>query len=158
MTTSHSSWDDRVLPLWSERVIVAMPAIHALASAEVVHWSELAGEHFLIPQQGAGRELERMLIANLDDYGPQHILRQECGLDRLLGLVAAEHGVIFMLEGATGVRHEGVVYREVHDGDGPIRLNFAAYWRHSNPNPTLVPFVSMLKERYPDLSGASDPD
>jgi hypothetical protein len=28
-----------------------------------------------------------------------------------------------------------------------------AYWRQSNCNPTLEPFLKLLRERYPDLSG-----
>jgi hypothetical protein len=57
-----------------------------------------------------------------------------------------------MLEGATGVRYDGVVYREVCDDDGPTRLKFMAYCREANGNPTLCPFLAMLRERYPDLS------
>jgi hypothetical protein len=49
-----------------------------------------------------------------------------------------------------------VVYREVHDNDGPTRLGFAAYWRGSNVNPTLTPFVTMLRERFPDLIAAQE--
>jgi DNA-binding transcriptional LysR family regulator len=30
MTVCRPSWDDRVLPLWSERVIVALPEHHSL--------------------------------------------------------------------------------------------------------------------------------
>jgi hypothetical protein len=50
-----------------------------------------------------------------------------------------------------------VTYREIHDVDGPTRLNFAAYWREANGNPTLGSFLKMLLERYPDLSGAPMP-
>jgi hypothetical protein len=57
-----------------------------------------------------------------------------------------------MLEGATGMCYDGVVYREVCDVDGPTRLNFVAYWREANGNPTLGPFLAMLRERYPDLA------
>jgi hypothetical protein len=60
-----------------------------------------------------------------------------------------------MLEGATGARYDGVVYREVHDHDGPTRFNFAAYWREANRNPTVQPFLDILRERYPDLSAAA---
>jgi DNA-binding transcriptional LysR family regulator len=73
-------------------------------------------------------------------------------LDRLLSLVAAEYGVLLMLEGATGVHHDDVVFREVQDSEGPTRLDFAAYWRQSNENPTLTPFLALLRRRYPDLS------
>ncbi len=81
-------------------------------------------------------------------------MHQDSGLDRLLSLVSAEYGALLMLEGATGIRYEGVTYREVHDDDGPTRLKFLAYWRHSNSNPTLTPFLAMLRQRYPDLSVA----
>lgn len=158
MTMCRSAWDGRVLPLWSERVIIALYERHPLAKKEVIHWSELAAEPILIPQHGLGPELERLLIAKLGDYGPQRILHQESGLDRLLSLVSAEYGALLMLEGATGVHYEGVTYREVRDEDGPTRLNFAAYWRQSNGNPTLTPFLAMLRQRYPDLSAARSGD
>ena len=89
MTTGRSGWDDRTLPLWSERVIAAVHANHTLSNKDVVHWPELAGEPLLIPQYGPGPELERLLIAQLGDYGLQRVIRQELGLDRLLSLAAA---------------------------------------------------------------------
>jgi DNA-binding transcriptional LysR family regulator len=152
MTTCRPSWDDRVLPLWSERVIVALPEHQPLGERGVVHWPELSNERLLIPQRGPGPELEGLLTARLHGRGPLRILHQDAGLDRLLSLVGAGYGTLLMLEGATGARYDGVVYREVHDDDGPTRLNFMAYWRQANSNPTLDPFLGMLRERYPDLS------
>jgi hypothetical protein len=49
-------------------------------------------------------------------------------------LVSADYRALLMLEGATGMRYDGVVYREVCDGDGPTRLNFMACWREANGN------------------------
>jgi hypothetical protein len=57
------------------------------------------------------------------------------------------------IEGGTGLKHEGVVYREIQESTEPTRLGFMAYWRQSNCNPTLEPFLKLLRERYPDLSG-----
>lgn len=158
MTASRSGWDDRLLPLWSERVIVALHDRHPLSQKDLVRWADLAGETFLIPHGGPGPELERMLVSRLGSYGPQQVLRQEAALDRLLSLVAAEYGTLLMLEGGTGIRYENVVYREVHDDEGPTRLDFTAYWRQSNGNPTLAPFLALLLQRYPDLSGARPSD
>ncbi|MFG1420017.1 LysR family transcriptional regulator [Xanthobacter sp. V0B-10] len=152
MTATRSGWDDRALPLWSERVIVALHDGHPLAAKQVIYWPELTGETVIIPHSGTGPELERLLRAKLGDCSLGRFLHQESGLDRLLSLVSAEFGVLPMLEGATGVRFDNVTYREVHDTDGPTRLNFAAYWRQSNGNPTLTPFIAMLRQRYPDLS------
>lgn len=158
MTTSRHGWDDRTLPLWSETIIIALHADHPLSKQAVIRWQELAGEPLLIPQHGPGPELERLLITKLSDFGPQRLSYQDSGLDRLLSLVAAEYGGLLMLEGATGLQYEGVTYHEVHDEDGPTRLNFMAYWRQSNRNPTLPPFLSLLRQRYPDLSGVRTSD
>ena len=37
MTTCYPSWDDRTLPLWSERAIVALPEQHPLGTRGVIH-------------------------------------------------------------------------------------------------------------------------
>lgn len=153
-----SGWNDRAQPLWSERVIIAVPDRHQLAERGAIHWPELARERILLPQNGPGQELERLLTAKLNSLGSQSILHQATGLDQLLSLVDAGYGVLLMLEGATGFRYEGVLYREVHDDDGPTRLNLAAYWRQANANPTLAPFLELLRERYPDLSTESTRD
>jgi DNA-binding transcriptional LysR family regulator len=152
MTSVPSGWSDRTLPLWSERVIVAIHEHHPLEGNDVIRWSDLAGESVLVPHHGPGPELERLLRAKLGASGRERLLHQEAGLDRLLSLVSAEFGILLMLEGATGIRMEGVRYHEVHDFDGPTRLNFNAYWRQSNGNPTLTPFIRTLRQRYPDLS------
>lgn len=154
MTTSRAGWGDGVLPLWSERVIIALHAQHPLLKADAVRWADLAAETILIPHNGPGPELERLLISRLRDFSAQHILRQEAGLDRLLSLVAAGYGALLMLEGGTGIRRENVTYREVHEEYGPSRIAFSAYWREANENPTLASFLTMLRQRYPDLRRA----
>lgn len=156
MTASRSKWDDRVLPLWSERVIAALHDRHPLSKKDLVRWADLAGETILIPHNGP--ELERLLVSRLGSYGAQRVLRQEAARDRLLSLVAAEYGALLMLEGGTGTRYENVVYREVHDDEGPTRLDFTVYWRQCNGNPTITPFLALLRQRYPDFSGARPSD
>jgi DNA-binding transcriptional LysR family regulator len=127
MTVCRPGWDDRVLPLWSERVIIALPEHHSLGGHDVLHWPELSSERMLFSRHGPSPELERLLATKLHGSGPQHVLHQDAGLDRLLNLVSTGYGALLMLEGATGVRYDGVVYREVHDEEGPTRLNFMAY-------------------------------
>jgi DNA-binding transcriptional LysR family regulator len=158
MTTCPAGWDDRMLPLWCERVVVALPEFHSLCGHDVVFWPDLSDERVLLPQNGPGAELGRLLVAKLHDSAPQHVLYQDAALDRLLSLVSAGHGILLMLEGGTGVRHDGVTYRGISDDRGPSKLNFMAYWREANSNPTLGPFLAMLRERYPDLSATPPPD
>jgi DNA-binding transcriptional LysR family regulator len=154
MTNFRGGWDDRALPLWTERVIVALPERHPLTEHSGVSWRQLSNERLILPLHGPGPELESLLTAKLNGDKPHRVIHQEGGLDRLLSLVSAEYGVLLMLEGGTGLKQEGVVYREIQEDTEPTRLSFTAYWRQSNGNPTLEPFVKMLQERYPDLSGA----
>ena len=152
--TGHATaWDDRTLPLWTERVIVSFPQHHPLGQNSRIRWADLANEKFLVPQQGPGPELEGLLAMKLRHaVGSQQIVHQDSSLDRLLSLVSANYGALLMFEGATGVRHDGVVYREVWDDDGPTQVKFMAYWRDANSNPALGSLLAMLRERYPDFS------
>ena len=149
--------DDKSLSVWSERVVVALPEDHPLASRDIVHWSELRNEALLLPQRGHGPEFLKLLVSKVGHPDPCRLLRHDIGLDRLLRLVGAGWGVLLALEGATGAAYPGVTYREVHDADGPTRVAFRAYWRQANCNPSLLPFLDILRERYPDLSGALAP-
>ncbi len=152
MTTYYPGWDGHKLPLWSERVIAAVPEGHPLTEKTLLQWTDLAGEPLLVQQRGAGPEMQRLLASKLDPLGVQRFLHQDVSVDRLMGLVGAGFGICLILEGATGARYDGVAYREVHDHDGPVRFNFAAYWRETNGNPTLQTFLDILLERYPDLA------
>ena len=157
MTMCQGKWHDRELQLWTERVIVALPERHPLAEQQYVNWAQLADERFILPLHGPGAELESLLAAKLNGEKPKRVLHQDTGLDRLLSLVGTGHGLLLMLEGGTGLKQDGVIFREVREGSEPTRLGFAAYWNDANENPTLGAFLNMLGERYPDLSGALAP-
>jgi DNA-binding transcriptional LysR family regulator len=152
----NSSWSDGCLSLWSERVVVALPKGHPLARRDVVHWGELREEALLLSQHGPAPELLKLLVSKLGGSDPCWLLHHDVALDRLLTLVGAGWGVLLTLEGATGAAYQGVTFREVHDAEGPTRLSFRAYWRQDNCNPSLRPFLALLRERYPDLS--ADPE
>ena len=154
---NHPGRDERSLSVWSERVVVALPEDHRLASRDIVHWSELRHEALLLPQRGPGPEFLKLLVSKVGHPDFCRLLRHDVGLDRLLTLVGAGWGVLLSLEGSTGSVYPSVTYREVHDADGPTRLGFRAYWRQANSNPSLLPFLDMLRERYPDLSGTLAP-
>lgn len=151
-------WTDKFLSVWSERVVVALPEDHPLSTHDFVNWKELRHESLLLPQRGPGPEFLKLLVSKMGHPDPCRLLRHDVGLDRLLTLVGAGWGILLALEGATGAVYPGVTYREVHDTDGPTRLAFRAYWRQANGNPSLAPFLDILRERYPDLSGALAPD
>ncbi|WP_456796891.1 LysR substrate-binding domain-containing protein [Bradyrhizobium sp. USDA 4473] len=146
-------WTGKSLSVWSERFVVALPGDHALAQQDNVQWADLRGQRLLLPQRGPGPEFLQLLLRKLGDQNPCPVLRQDVSADRLLTLVGAGWGIALALEGATGATYPGVTFRGVHDNDKPTRLGFRAYWRLSNQNPSLRPFLDMLRERYPELPG-----
>ena len=155
---NNPRWNDRSLSVWSERVVIALPENHPLASRDAVQWGDLSHETLLLPQRGPGPEFLKLLISKVGCSDPCRLLRHDVALDRLLTLVGESWGVLLALEGATGAVYPGVTFREVHDTDGPTRLNFRAYWRQANCNHSLRPFLDMLRERYPDITGAPAQD
>ena len=144
-------WHGKFLPVWTERVVVALPESHALASRDVVHWRELKNETVLLPLRGASAEFSKLLSVKIGSLGDCNIRRQDVSLDRLLTLVGIDLGILLALEGATGVSYPGVVFRQLHDDDGPTRLAFHAIWRQENSSPPLRRFLDLLRERYPDF-------
>ncbi len=149
---SGTRWEDRSLTVWSERLVVALPDDHPLCIKEFIGWDDLRGESLLVPQRGPGPEFLKLLMSKIAGLEPQKVVRHDVALDRLLTLVGGGWGVLLALEGATGVVYPGIVFRELHELGGPTRLNFHALWRHVNGNPSLPPFLDMLRERYPDFS------
>jgi DNA-binding transcriptional LysR family regulator len=125
-----------------------------LKGGNSVHWRDLQGEFLLLPLRGPGPELLKLLVNSMEGLGPKQLIRHDVSLDRLLSLVSVGWGALLALEGATGATYAGVTFRKVHENDGPARLDFGAYWRRTNCNPALQPFLDLLTERYPDLSAA----
>lgn len=143
------------LPVWSERVVAAIPEDHPLNNHEVIHWSDLVDQPLLLPRRGAGPEFLKLLASRMGGPDSRRLFHHDLAMDGLLTLVGAGWGILLALEGATGAAYPGVVFREVHDVQAPARLNFRACWRPSNGNPALRPFLDMLGERYPDFAADS---
>lgn len=132
-----------------------MPASPPLAGHGSVRWSDLSVKTLLLPKHGPGAEIEQLLAARLSGGKDQRIMMQAARFDRVLNLVNAGHGISLMLEGAAGLRFDGIVFREVRDSDRqPSRVNFAASWSGANKNATLSSIFKISRERYPDLSRA----
>ena len=154
---SSPRWDGKSLSVWSERVVVALPNEHPLSLNESVSWADLKNESLLLPQRGPGPEFLKLLANKMGCRNPYRFVRHDTSLDRLLTLVGLEWGVLLLLEGATGARYPGVVFREIHRAEGPERVGFRACWNETNSNPSLRPFLEILYERYPDILAESVP-
>ncbi len=52
-------------PLWSERLMLALPDGHTLITSEVIHWTDLRREVFVLPSQCGGPVIANLLSNRL---------------------------------------------------------------------------------------------
>ena len=138
------------MPLWSERILLALLEEHPLARQEVIYWTDLRGETVLLSQYDPGRELEDLLMSKL--VSPEDrpkIARHDVSCGIIKSLIAAGFGISLVTESDVGVNFSGLTYRELRDGSGPSRVDYSAHWRSDNDNPALTRFLKLLGERYP---------
>ena len=141
--------ESKTMPLWSERILVAVPEGHALAEREPVHWIDLREEKILLSRRDPGPELHDILIAKVTSPGDRpKIVRHRAGLANLKSLVGAGFGVTLLTEASAGANFVGVIYRELRDGAEPARIGYSAHWRPDNQNPALANILKILGERY----------
>ena len=141
--------ESRTMPLWSERILVAVPEGHALAERELVHWIDLREEKILLSRRDPVPELHDLLIAKVTSPGDRpKIVRHRAGLANLKSLVGAGFGVTLLTEASAGANFVGVIYRELRDGAEPARIGYSAHWRPDNQNPALANILKILGERY----------
>ncbi|HWB50376.1 MAG TPA: LysR family transcriptional regulator [Stellaceae bacterium] len=142
----------RSMALWSERIMVALPEQHPLAGHEVVSWTDLKAETFLLTRFDLGQDFRDLLMMKLSTPGDRPaVVQYEVNGETVKTLVGTGLGVSITCDAYLGVNYAGVVYREARDGNGAWRLGYSAHWARDNANPTLQAFLKLLHERYPVL-------
>jgi DNA-binding transcriptional LysR family regulator len=150
MTGETPAIDSKIMPLWSERILVALPSNDPLAVRDVVYWTDLRDQIVLLSQYDPGRELEDLLNAKLISPGDRpRIERHDVSRGAIKSLISMGLGISLVLESDIGTNFSGLLYRELRDGMGPSRIGFSAVWRADNESPALKNFLKLLAERYP---------
>ncbi|MEJ7935714.1 LysR family transcriptional regulator [Sphingobium sp. AN558] len=146
-TVSHDGF--RCEPLWSERMLTALPASHPLAERDLVHWTDLRGEHFLLPTADPGPEIRDILLGRLPISGGRPNVRMsQTSRETVLSTLGSGSGVSIVCEGSMGARYPDVVYRPIHGEQGPALTGYSGCWRDNNDNPALRRFLGFIKSRY----------
>jgi DNA-binding transcriptional LysR family regulator len=115
----------RCQPLWSERMLVALPASHPFAERNVVHWTDLRGERFLLPAADPGPEMRDILLGRLSvsSASPDIRMRQS-SRETILSILGGGCGVSIVCEGSTGAHYPDVIYRPIHGEQGPALVGY----------------------------------
>ncbi|PJI44684.1 MAG: LysR family transcriptional regulator [Rhizobium sp.] len=122
--------------LWSERIFLAVPTWHRLASSEGVTLDDIRGEAFIVRADGAGSEIEDYLVRRLSapSFRPR-IVAQNVGRENLLNLVARGFGLTLTSESALGTSYSDVTF--VPLSTPAEAVDFSVLWRTTNENPAL---------------------
>ena len=153
-TGETSQRDGGTVPLWSERILLALTEGHPLANRGTIYWTDLRDETVLLSQRDQGREFEDILISKLvSSEDRPRIKRHDVGRDTLKSLISLGFGVGLVTESDIGANFSGLIYRELRDGSGPSHIGYSAHWLAENDNPALAEFLKLLSERYPSPAG-----
>ena len=136
-------------PVWSDKIVVAMPRSHALTERESIYWTDLAGEELIVTSRDPGPHLECHLVAKL--AGPDHtprIKRHDVTHATLAQLAGAGLGLALLCETSAEFGPH-IQVREVRDVGGPTSIAYTAYFRPGSRGPALTAFLRLLRERYP---------
>jgi len=141
------SGSHEVLPLWTEKILVAASDAHRFAVAPAVSWDDLRQEQILFSSRDPGPELKDALIAKLNGSGVlPAIVQTSADRDTVIGLVALRRSITLLYASNAGVIHPGVVYREITERRRTLPLPCLACWHARNDNPALRQFLALLRE------------
>ncbi|OYX93781.1 MAG: LysR family transcriptional regulator, partial [Novosphingobium sp. 35-62-5] len=117
---------------------------------EQIYWQDLRREVFVVPAGGLGPVFGNLIAARLTEQGKRpSIIVQDTSLESVLSMVAAKRYISIATEASQGVCWADLRFHEIHDPNGPARLEYALYWRRNNDNPALQHFFKLIEERYP---------
>jgi len=136
-------------PFWSERILIALPVDHRLAPLDIVQWTDLRSQRFVLPAADPGPDIRDMLLGRLSMSGVQpDIKMSQTSRETVLSLVGTGERASIVCEGSTGTRYPDMVYRPIHGEQGPALTGYSGYWREENGNPALRRFLGFIKARY----------
>jgi DNA-binding transcriptional LysR family regulator len=136
--------DCRILPLWQERLFVALPSGHRLKDRTAVGWPALRNEHFIVDRADRDSEICKRMIKHLA-YHTSGVLieRQNVSIDTLMNLVGIGRGLAITSEAAISTPYRDVIFVPISGEDE--MAEFSAVSLNSNENPALRPLLSLAK-------------
>ena len=135
--------------LWSERIVVALSSRHPLSNSEVIDWSELMNETFLLSQWDPGMDLRNLILRKLAVPGSAPKIEiWDTSNENVLGMVGSGLHVSIHCESWTRPNYPGVRFRELHDASGPSHITFTSCWEEHNKNPALNRLLETLRQTH----------
>ncbi|MDH1268469.1 LysR family transcriptional regulator [Rhizobium pusense] len=142
MACTHEIPDLNSRVIWRDRLMVALPVTHLLASHRDVEWRQIAGEVFLIRHGGTGPQVHDLIVLRSAGKWPvPTVLPRDVGRDALLSMIAAGHGISIFAEDSTTASTANVVFLPIRDE--PETTPFSAVWLPSSRDPALANLLKL---------------
>jgi DNA-binding transcriptional LysR family regulator len=137
---AHEVEDIEVQTLMRERVMVALPSTHPLASSEKLHLSALVDEPLvLLSRREAPGLRDSIALAVAEAGGAGHVVQEVAEMQTVIGLVAAGLGVSFVPESVAAAGRHDVTFREL-EGDAPS-VELALAWPRGEASALVQAFL-----------------
>jgi DNA-binding transcriptional LysR family regulator len=129
--------------VWRERLVVALPKGHSLASRRTIAWRDLHAQDFLMYESREGRYFHTLISSRLalEDIHPT-VVQQLSQIHSILSLVRAGVGIAVVPASAMIMNFSDVEFREFGDRN-VLTAELLAVWHHENRNP-LVPTIAEI--------------
>lgn len=132
-------------PIWSERLLAALPSRHPLADRAGITWADLAGDTFLVRHGGTGPQVHDHVVLRLAGGRPNlSVLRFDVERGTLLSMVAQGYGVTIVGESASLIHAPGVAFLPILDEPEPVACS--AVWSPHNRSPLLRNLLGLAVE------------
>jgi DNA-binding transcriptional LysR family regulator len=134
--------------LQRDRLLLALPAGHALVRSEPAVLAELASEGFVMysPTEAAGLHAHAMAACEAAGFVPT-VTQEATQVLTVLALVESGLGIALVPEVARGQRAPRVVYRDLQCGT-PAEMTLALAWMAGNESPAARRFIELAGAFY----------
>ncbi|WP_189502160.1 MULTISPECIES: LysR family transcriptional regulator [unclassified Mesorhizobium] len=134
------------LPLWWDRIMVAMAPDNPLADFDVVECDGIGQQTILANTHCSDLSLvPGTILREL----PRPIIRHDVSRISLINLVRRGLGITLLRESDARSMPHDIVFRPLHWRERPMRIRHCATWRRDNSNPVLAAFIAFLLKRCP---------
>lgn len=125
------------MPILREAIVIALPAAHRLAQADVVPLADLRGDAFVSSDRHLGQGFHDRLVQLCEAAGfMPHIVQQARQLQTLIALVAAGFGVALLPASMFREARDDVVFRpvQVSAPDALRYIELCMVWHARSPS------------------------
>jgi DNA-binding transcriptional LysR family regulator len=142
-TAKHALWPRAAAePIYRERILLAVPRGHRLASAKKIGWEQLRQETFLVQgwdESQAAREFFASLLGTGVKYKSHAVSKQS-----IMALVGARYGVTLITKSQAEVRFPNVAYRPIAEDNAWLEV--ALVWAQQNEEAVVGRFVAFMRD------------